>query len=93
MLAERRPGSHLNLALNHVVASVIEAPNQYTVHEELLTLLDRVGNVFAIRWVRRRFGGDIEGGVGKTVVEVVAQDGLTVVGKVLLRVRLTGAGV
>ena len=88
LLAERLAGSYLNLALHDVVASMVEPGDQYLVDEELIAFLDGVGNVFAPGCGRGRFRGDVECGVGKAVVEVVAEDGFAVTGEILLRVGL-----
>src|SRR4029077_2029723 len=78
LLAERLAGSYLNLALHDVVTGVIEPRDHHVVDEELISLLDHVGDVFVAGLAGRRCGVNFQRGVGKPVIEVITEDGFTV---------------
>src|SRR4029077_15411365 len=58
------------------------------VDEELIPLLDGVGDVFAVGLGWGGFGGDFQSGMGEPVIEVVVEDVLAVIGQVLFGVGL-----
>ena len=67
---------------------MLEAGNHDLVDKELLTLLNVVSHVFAVRLAGNRLDPDIEGGVGKPVIEIVIQDVFPVGRQILLRIGL-----
>lgn len=93
LLAEGLSRNHLNFALHHVVAGVVEPSDQHSIDEELFALLDGVSNVLAIRRTWGRVRGDIQDSVGKTVIEVVVEDGPAVGREILFGIRLTGRSI
>ena len=55
---------------------------------EVLSLLDRISHIFTIGVVVGGLSGDVERGVGKAVVKVIAENSFPIVRQILFGVRL-----
>src|ERR1700722_3300879 len=90
LLAQRTAGYYLNFTLHNVIASVLQSRHEQVVHEKLFPFLNGVDDVLSVGvaggWVR----GDFKNGIGETVIKVIVEDGLAIVGKILVGVRLAG---
>ena len=88
LLAEGFSFMNLQFPLQHIVARMFGPGHHDPVHGEALSFLKRVSDVFTIRPAGRRLGRNLQHGIGKSVIEVIAEDSFPVVCQILLGIRL-----
>jgi len=83
LLAEGRAGLHADLAASGSRASVVKAVEKKLVDKELLAFVNGKSDAY-VGSVLGRFDlniGDVDGGVGKSVVEILGENGVAVGGE------------
>ena len=81
LLAERRARMHTYFPARDSETRVVQAIEKNLIDKKLLAFVDREGHSDARQVVRRRNRhiGDVDGGVGKTIIEILAQNRVAII--------------